>query len=226
VKRFDRPLSTLLLRVNAEQGTDTKPPQSLRIRHPERVSDARRRILFAGASGVLGRATLPHLKAHHVVGLTRTADKLQLVRNLGVDAVVCDVYDADVLLRVTQRVRPTVVVNFLTDLSTGLVEANNRLRREGGANLLNAATAAGASRLVVESVAFSLAGDEAKALDELEEAARRFPGDAVILRFGRLWGPGTFYSAAPQPPAIHVEEAGAEAARLIIGAPSGTYAVT
>lgn len=183
------------------------------------------RILFAGASGALGRATLPHLHGHDVVGLTRSATKLGLLRNLGVEAVLCDVYDHRGLLEVARRARPQVVVNFVTDLSTGSLEANNRARRIGGQNLRDVAEETGASRLVVESVAFALAGDAADALRELERAARAFPGETVVLRFGRLWGPGTAHDAPAEPPTIQVETAGAEAARLL-DAPPGTYAVT
>jgi nucleoside-diphosphate-sugar epimerase len=56
------------------------------------------RILVAGATGVLGRATLPHLEGHEVVGLTRKREKLELLRALGVGGVVCDVYDYEELL--------------------------------------------------------------------------------------------------------------------------------
>lgn len=184
------------------------------------------RILVAGASGVLGRATLPHLHGHEVVGLTRTQAKLELVRKLGAEAVVCDVYERDALVEVARDARPEIVVNFLTDLSTGSTGANNRMRREGAANLLAAAEAAGAARLVVESVAFALEGDARRAVDELERAARAFAGESLILRFGRLWGPGTFHRDAPRPPAVHVDQAGVEAARLVVGAPPGSYVVT
>jgi nucleoside-diphosphate-sugar epimerase len=103
------------------------------------------RILVAGASGVLGRATLPHLDRHDVVGLIRTREKLQLLRELGAEGIVCDVYDYPTLLRVTQQARPQIVVNFLTDLSARSDEATNRMRREGAANLLNAAEASNAT---------------------------------------------------------------------------------
>jgi uncharacterized protein YbjT (DUF2867 family) len=151
------------------------------------------RILVAGASGVLGRSTLPQLDRHEVVGLTRRGDKLQLLRDLGAEGVVCDVYDYPMLLRVTRRARPQIIVNFLTDLSAGSDEANTHVRREGAANLLTAATAAKAARLVVESVAFPLHGDAARALEQLEQSTRKFPGDALILRFGRIWGPETLH---------------------------------
>jgi nucleoside-diphosphate-sugar epimerase len=183
------------------------------------------RVLVVGASGVLGRATLPHLERHEVVGLTRTPEKLEPLRALGAEAVVCDVYDYPALLTVTQRARPQIVVNFLTELSAGSRQANNRIRREGAAHVLQAATAVGAKRLVVESVAFPLEDDAARAVEELEHATREFAGEALILRFGRLWGPDTFHRRPPEPPSVEIGQAGAEAARLITGAPAGTYVV-
>jgi putative NADH-flavin reductase len=184
------------------------------------------RILFAGASGVLGRTTLPHLRGHEVTGLTRSPEKLEVLRELGVEATVCDVYDLDALRRLARDVQPEVVVNFVTDLAAGSSEANSRVRREGGRNLITAAAASGAPRLVTESVAFTLDGDAAAAVHELEDASRAFVGASLILRFGRLWGLGTLYEASPGPPAVHMETAGASAARLIPQAPAGTYVVT
>ena len=183
------------------------------------------RILVAGASGVLGRATLPHLARHDVVGLTRTPAKTRVIDELGAEGIVCDVYDRPALRRVVQQARPQIVVNFLTDLSAGAAEPNNRVRREGAANLLDGARAAGAARLVAESVAFALDDDGTRALTMLERSTLAFPGEAVILRFGRLWGAGTFHQAPPDRPRIEIGAAGAEAARLITGAKPGTYAV-
>lgn len=184
------------------------------------------RILFAGATGVLGRASLPHLRGHEITGLTRSPEKLQLLRDLGAEGAVCDVYAYDALLLLAERVNPDVVVNFVTDLALGSFEANNRARREGGPNLVGVATASGAERLITESVAFPLDGDAAAAVEELEGESRAFIGTSLILRFGRLWGPGTLHEAAREPPAIHIEKAGAEAARLIVQAAAGTYVVT
>jgi NADPH:quinone reductase-like Zn-dependent oxidoreductase len=184
------------------------------------------RILLAGATGVLGRATLPHLRAHDVVGLTRSHEKLQLLRDLGAEGGVCDVYDYEALLLLTQRVRPHTVVNFVTDLAAGSTAANNRARREGGAHLLTAATAIGAARLVVESVAFTLEADAGEAVEQLERSTLAFPGEALILRFGRFWGHGTAYQTPARPPTIQIDQAGAEAARLLTGAPPGTHVIT
>jgi NAD-dependent epimerase/dehydratase family protein len=183
------------------------------------------RILFAGATGVLGRATLPHIDRAEVVGLTRSPAKLQLLRALGAEGVVCDVYDDEALLLLADRVQPQIVVNFVTDLTAGSAAANNRVRREGGRNLLNAARAAAAERLVVESVAFALHGDGAQAVSELEQSVCEFPHEGVVLRFGRLWGPGTLHETPPQPPTVHIDVAGVEAAKLIVQAPAGIHEV-
>ena len=181
-------------------------------------------ILFAGATGVLGRATLPHLEGHDVVGLTRARSKLELLRTLGAQGVVCDVYDYEELLRVAEETKPQIVVNFLTDLSAGVGEANDRIRREGGANLVRAATSVEARRLVVESVSFRVEGSAGVALEEMERTALDSALEVLILRFARLWGPDTWHNE-PGRDAIHVEEAGAQAAILLTSAPPGTYVI-
>jgi nucleoside-diphosphate-sugar epimerase len=183
------------------------------------------RILVAGATGVLGRTTLPHLEGHDVVGLTRAREKLPLLRTLGADGAVCDVYDFEELVRVAEERRPEAVVNFVTDLSAGIGEANNRARREGGKNLVRAAEAAGSRRLVLESVAFPLERPAAEALEQMEQAALESSLEVVILRFGRFWGPSTLHQAPPQPPAIHIDEAGTQAASLITSGAAGTYVI-
>jgi nucleoside-diphosphate-sugar epimerase len=182
------------------------------------------RILFAGATGVLGRATLPHLESHDVVGLTRTQTKVKLLRALGAHAVVCDVFDYEELLRVAEETNPEIVVNFLTALSSGVGEANTRVRREGGSNLVRAAVSVQARRLIVESVSFRLEGTAGVALEVMERTALASPLEVLILRFARLWGPDTWHSE-PAGDAIHVEEAGAQAAKLLTSAPPGTYVI-
>jgi nucleoside-diphosphate-sugar epimerase len=182
------------------------------------------RILFAGATGVLGRATLPHLEGHDVVGLTRRRSGLELLRALGAHGVVCDVYDYEELLRVAEEANPEIVVNFLTDLSSGVGEANDRIRREGGSNLVKAAISVEARRLIVESVSFRVEGSARVALEEMERTASDSPLEVLILRFSRLWGPDTWHSE-PRGDAIQVEEAGAEAAKLLTSAPPGTYVI-
>ena len=55
------------------------------------------RIFLAGASGVIGVRLVPLLVAagHEVAGMTRSPAKLDGLRGLGAEPVLCDVYDAD-----------------------------------------------------------------------------------------------------------------------------------
>ncbi len=73
-----------------------------------------------------------------------------------------DVFDATALRDAVLACRPEVVVHQLTDLPHGLAAGemaaalvrNARLRDEGTRNLVAAAVAAGARRLVAQSIAF------------------------------------------------------------------------
>ena len=183
------------------------------------------RILIVGAAGVLGRATLPHLGGHDLTGTTRSADRRASLTALGARAELCDVYEAGALARVARACAPDVVVNFLTDLAGGPGPANSRIRREGGPIVSAAARASGARRLVVESIAFAGSADSAGAVAALEDSAAASGLDVLILRFGRFWGPGTWTETTPEPPAIHVAEAGRRAATLILAGRPGIQVV-
>src|SRR5689334_23672385 len=109
------------------------------------------RVFVAGASGVIGIRLVPLLVAagHEAAGMTRYPEKAELLRALGAEPVVCDAYDADALRDAVIAFAPDVVVNELTDLPDEQAapnDANARMRREGAANLLAAARAAGVSR--------------------------------------------------------------------------------
>jgi nucleoside-diphosphate-sugar epimerase len=184
------------------------------------------RIFLAGASGVIGTRLVPLLVAtgHEVAGMTRSPDKTDLLRRLGATPVVCDVYDREALRDAVVSSAPDAVVHELTDLpddasALGRDGRNARIRREGTRNLLTAAHAAGARRFLAQSVAWELEGDGAAAKAELERLTLEAGG--VVLRYGRLYGPETYYpDTLPPPPRIHVDEA----ARLTVAlfdAPSG-----
>ncbi len=125
------------------------------------------RIFLAGATGVIGSRLVPLLLAegHQVTGMTRSAGKADRLRELGADPVVCDVFDRDALREAIVRARPDAILHELTDLPDDaerireLAAANNRIRREGTRNLLDAAEVAGANRFVAQSVAWELPGE-------------------------------------------------------------------
>ena len=182
------------------------------------------RIFVAGATGALGRRLVPLLVSagHQVTAMTRSPGKTAGLRAAGAAPVVADALDRDDLLRVVAAARPEVVVHQLTDLAgtTNLKKfdagfaATNRLRTEGTDNLLAAARAAGARRLVAQSFAgwpFARLGGPVKteedpldpdppaelrrtldAIRHLEAAVLGAEGiEGVVLRYGGFYGPGT-----------------------------------
>ena len=184
------------------------------------------RIFLAGASGVLGVRLLPLLvtKGHVVAGMTRSPGKVERLRALGAEPVVCDVYDAAALREAVTAFRPELVMHQLTDLPddeaslTNAADANARIRREGTRNLLAAAEGAGARRFLAQSVAWELTGAGAAAKEELEGAVLGFGG--VVLRYGQFYGSGTYHAEPPDPPRTQIDEAARRTAALL-DAPSG-----
>jgi nucleoside-diphosphate-sugar epimerase len=169
------------------------------------------RVFVAGASGVIGLRLVPLLVAagHEVAGMTRSVGKVERLRALGAEPVVCDAFDAAALREAVVAFQPEAVVNELSDLpdeQAATNEPNARMRREGTRNLLAAAEAAGASRFVAQSIAWRLPGEAGEAVTELERLV--LAGDGVVLRYGRLYGPGTYYEEGrPEPPRVHVDAA-------------------
>lgn len=74
------------------------------------------RVLVAGATGAIGRRLIYKLvqSGHSVSGMTRTADKVPLLRVLGADPIVADALDTDAVAKAIREYRPEVIVNELT----------------------------------------------------------------------------------------------------------------
>ncbi|MEJ3651437.1 NAD(P)-dependent oxidoreductase [Actinomycetes bacterium KLBMP 9759] len=173
------------------------------------------RLVLAGASGVVGRRLLPLLTSagHSVVALTRSPSTAELLRGPGVATAVVDVSDRDALVEVVRAAAPDAVLHQLTDLTAGNLAANAALRRVGTRNLVDAALAAGARRMVAQSISWAcVAGDGPAREDDpldvdadeprrtsvrgvagLEAAVAEMP-EGVVLRYGLLYGPGTWYA--------------------------------
>lgn len=168
------------------------------------------KILVAGATGVIGRALVPLLieAGHEVSGTTRRRDKAPLLEELGAHPVVVDVLDGRRLRKAVKAERPDVIIHQLTDLSAEDFAANGLLRIDGTRNLVEAARAARVDTMIAQSIAWlyvqgeDLATeDEAldgalppyKGVSALEEAVADMP-NGVILRYGALYGPGTWYA--------------------------------
>jgi nucleoside-diphosphate-sugar epimerase len=178
------------------------------------------RVFVAGATGVIGRRLLPALRSagHEPIGMTRSPEKAEALRAQGMEAVVCDAYDAAGLARAVTDARAEAVIHELTDLPEDInmrrfeqeVQSTGRLRREGTRNLLAAARAAGVQRIIAESIAFAYAseGDWVKdedaplatatlsaATEPIADLERQvLDAGGIVLRYGQLYGPGTSFT--------------------------------
>jgi len=213
------------------------------------------KIFLAGAGGVIGRRLTPLLRkaGHDVAGTTRSADKAPALRALGAEPVVVDVFDADALSRAVKAAAPQVIIHQLTDLpfapntpryNEGL-ERNSRLRVDGTRNLAAAAKAAGVRRLIAQSIAFVYAPgggarSESDPLDlaatdmrkgtvdgvvALEQATLELP-EGIVLRYGFLYGSGTWFEDEKRAkPGLHVDAAAQAALLAVTKGTRGIYNV-
>jgi nucleoside-diphosphate-sugar epimerase len=169
-------------------------------------------VFVAGGSGTIG---VPLVRAavaagHQVTAMTRSPEKAAELRALGASAAVADALDRDALVRAVVAAHPTHVIHQLTALPKAGVsrasdlEATNRLRVDGTRNLLDAAVAAGARRVVVGSFAMlaprqgagavGSTNAAATAIQSMEtqvlDASARGAIEGVILRYGLFYGIG------------------------------------
>jgi nucleoside-diphosphate-sugar epimerase len=173
------------------------------------------RVFLAGATGVIGRSLVPALVAggHQVTGLVRREAQIGALKAQGAEAVLTDVYDAAALTAAVIAARPDVVMHQLTDLGRGNFAANSAIRKTGTRNLVDAALAAGARRVIAQSIAWAYEGGDSPAVEgtpldlgapmprqatvegvaALERIVAELP-EWVVLRYGTLYGPGTWYS--------------------------------
>ena len=160
---------------------------------------------------------------HEVSALARSDAAAEELRDAGVGVTQADVFDAELLRGALAMAQPEVVIHLLTSLPDRLdtkdaaasFAQNDRMRIEGTRALIDAAQAADVERIVAQSIAFAYApeGDWVKdesaplhleapspwgrsvgAVQELERQVLEASGmDGVVLRYGALYGPGTWY---------------------------------
>jgi nucleoside-diphosphate-sugar epimerase len=201
------------------------------------------RIFVAGGAGAVGRFLVPMLVAagHEVTATTRQQDRTARLESVGAHPQLLDMYDADAVHAAVSVARPEVVIDQLTDLSTGFDPASLRrnalLREVTTPILVEAAVRAGAHRLIAASGAWlyapgplphaetdplrTAASDPndsvVPGIIALESAVLSAPLQGVVLRYGYFYGPGTSTAIADQDPSVHVGAA-ARASMLAVGA--------
>ncbi|MDG3010347.1 NAD(P)-dependent oxidoreductase [Rhodococcus sp. D2-41] len=171
------------------------------------------RIFLAGASGVIGRRLVPALTGagHEVWGTTRRPDRTAAIAAAGARPVLLDALDAEAVRAAVAGCAPDVVIHQLTDLASRDFAANSRIREQATRNLVDAARTAGIERLLAQSIAFvhpdgTRPATEQDPIDDDPARAVTLDGvralestvaeieQSVILRYGMLYGPGTWYA--------------------------------
>lgn len=168
------------------------------------------RILVVGSTGVLGRQVIPRLleRGHVARALVRNEVQATVWRRLGAEAVLGDIFDAAGLAHSADGCEATL------HLATSIPRygqpqdyaTNDRIRREGTRNLLDAATNAGLQRYVQQSITF-IYGDRgtelvdettpinppplARSAADMEALVQAADLEWCILRGGWFYGPGT-----------------------------------
>jgi nucleoside-diphosphate-sugar epimerase len=213
------------------------------------------RIFLAGASGAIGRRLTPLLVAagHQVTGMTRNAANARALEAVGITAAVVDVFDAAALRDTVVNARPEIVIHQLTDLPHVVEDEaqlaasyprNARIRTEGTRNLIAAAQAASARRFIVQSVAFAYApgrephseadplnvseGPRAvtvRAAADMERQVLASGMEAIVLRYGFFYGPGTWHADPVRKPSLHIDAAAHAALLAVTRGQPGIYNV-
>jgi nucleoside-diphosphate-sugar epimerase len=182
------------------------------------------RVFVAGATGVIGRRLVGLLIAdgHQVTGMIRSPQRIDALRAIGAEPAIADALDAEAVRSAMSDARPDAVVHELTSIPRRIdprklerdFALNDRLRSEGTRHLVAAAQAAGAGRIVAQSIAFAYApgppgtlhGEQdplflqapkpfrrsVEALRDLDDAVLGAGG--VVLRYGYFYGPGSAIS--------------------------------
>jgi nucleoside-diphosphate-sugar epimerase len=172
------------------------------------------KIFVVGATGVLGRRAVAHLAeaGHDVTGVARSPEKAALLTGLGATPIAVDVFDANAVKEAVGDHQ--VVANLATHIPPvprmrfrSAWKENDRIRREGSRNLVDAVLSTGADRYIQENIAFMYADggdawiDEDSPIDapdyvdsgfEAERQTQRVTdagGVGVVLRFGMFHAP-------------------------------------
>jgi nucleoside-diphosphate-sugar epimerase len=213
------------------------------------------RVFLAGASGAIGRRLVPLLlrAGHEVTGTTRSVEKARELERAGIKPAVLDVFDRQAVIDVMRAAHAQIIIHQLTDLPQQFDQArllasyakNARIRTEGTRNLMAAARIASVRRFIVQSIAFAYAtGGEPHSetvplnLDDPTRAVTvkgaadmelQILGDpaieGIVLRYGLLYGPGTWFAAAGRKPGLHVDAAAHAALLAITRGRPGIYNV-
>lgn len=167
------------------------------------------RIAVVGASGVLGRYLVPRLlsRGHDVIAVVRDPARLRSPASPALTIARADIFDPAALRAAIRGCDAAVHVATRVQRPGGVADwaMNDRIRRDGTANLVAACIAEGVRRYVQQSIAMivpssgnawvdendRIAPGDLQSAADMEALVSASPLDWRILRGGLFYGPGT-----------------------------------
>jgi nucleoside-diphosphate-sugar epimerase len=172
------------------------------------------KIFVTGATGVIGVNLIPALieKGYIVGGMTTSNTKVDLLQSLGATAYVGNMLEKEQVQTILQDFQPDILIHQVTALSNGSVLDNAKVRTIGTRNLIDVAKELNVRRVIAQSIAWAYEPGETIATEEtplhiqatdkrkitidgivaLENAVQEI-SNSIILRYGALYGSGTWY---------------------------------
>jgi len=172
------------------------------------------KIFVSGATGVIGKRLVPLLlnSGHEVTGVARSEHKAELLNKMGAGVAEVSLFDRD---KLEQAIKGhDAIINMATHIPPttraffkSAWKENDRIRKYGSANLVDAAISAGVKIFIQESFAPMYGDHRDEWIDEnwpvqpvaynfttldAEKSVQRFiqnGGTGIIMRFSFFYGP-------------------------------------
>lgn len=173
------------------------------------------KVFVTGATGLIGTKLTQRLlqEGYEVAGFTTSQQGKAKLVDAGVEAYIGDILKYDTVEAAISDYKPDIIMNEITDLKNVDMSTNTRVRIEGTKNLVEAALKNNVKQIQSQSIAFTYEGGDTLATEEtpldtqstgdrkitvdgvegLENETARIE-NSVVLRYGLLYGPGTWYS--------------------------------
>lgn len=175
---------------------------------------ANMKIFVSGATGVVGKRAVPSLlnSGNQVTAVARSQQKAETLQQMGAEAVQVDLFDLEKLKQAVKG--HDAIINVATHIpptSRAFLKSawkeNNRIRKFGSANLVDAAISTGVQIFIQESFAPIYRDHADEWIDEnwtvqpvrynqtaldAEKSVDRFiksGGTGIVLRFSLFYGP-------------------------------------
>ncbi|MEJ7542279.1 NAD-dependent epimerase/dehydratase family protein [Staphylococcus intermedius] len=172
------------------------------------------KIFVTGATGLIGMRLTERLiqEGHDVAGFTTSENGKARLEKVGAQAFIGNILEPDTIEAAIKAFQPEVIMHQITDLKNVDMAANTKVRVEGTRHLVDSALKYDVQHIISQSLAFMYEpGDtlatETTPLDTNSSGDRKITVDgvigvegesqrlahAVILRYGMMYGPGTWF---------------------------------